>query len=724
MSGSDYLGGWLLLAATVLPAAGLAWVILRRWLGHLDRVEAGVAGALLGLTAWVAIHQLPLMLGLLSQGTVLAAAALCAGTALALHLRRPVPGPGAHRPRPEAPGAGALARALAALTLAASLVVLVAEARAWLSRGLIGVDTLTFHLPNVARWLQSGSLWQVDQFIPLQAQGYYPNTGDVVLLGMVLPWHSDFLVRAPMLLLLPASGVAIVATARELGAPRPVAVSVAAALASMPIVVAATIPRAMPDVLLLFALAAAGLFGLRHARTARRSDLVLCGIGLGLALGTKWYGLPAAGVGVLAIAAGGLLRREGLARAAGAGATAGGAAFVVGGVWMVRNLVGVGNPLFPLHLAPLGITLLSAPRDVVADQVGFSILDYVGNPHVLFGSLPKAIQAGTGWAPLLLLGGLAVGALLAARRGAAPRPAALGVSADGRPGGGRVSALTLGGGRDGRILALAVAAVALTLLYAQTPYSALGLKGAPGGATFNTRYWLPGLLCAGWVAAWAAGRLPRTGVVLQLGLLIATLLALESQLGPVDAKALVAASVLLALVAGAVLLVRRTARRPRAVPRPVRLALSALGTIVLLVAALGYGHRIERNVDADRFRDDPVGVEIAERSRDQGPLRVAIAGDWNPAGISPVWVSFGPRVRNRVTVLGTFARGLLTNYATAPAFTARLHAVEPDLLVVGNGLAPVPGQPVREERWAAADGYRVLTRTDRLTLMARPAQAG
>ena len=44
------------------------------------------------------------------------------------------------------------------------------------------------------------------------------------------------------------------------------------------------------------------LFVLRFARTERRSDLVLAGLGIGLAAGTKWYAVPGALVliGVLA----------------------------------------------------------------------------------------------------------------------------------------------------------------------------------------------------------------------------------------------------------------------------------------------------------------------------------------------------------------------------------------------------------------------------------------
>ena len=53
------------------------------------------------------------------------------------------------------------------------------------------IDSLTFHLPNIGRWIQSGSIWRIDQFVPLQANGNYPHNGDLVFLSVVAA------VRAP-----------------------------------------------------------------------------------------------------------------------------------------------------------------------------------------------------------------------------------------------------------------------------------------------------------------------------------------------------------------------------------------------------------------------------------------------------------------------------------------------------------------------------------------------
>ena len=150
---------------------------------------------------------------------------------------------------------------------AIALVAFLADLGRWAGDELVGVDPLTFHLPNIGRWIQTGSLWQIDQFVPLLAHGNYPNNGDVVMLSTVLPWHNDFLVRAPICFFLVVTAVAIFAIARELRAPAAASVLAAAAVVSLPIVGLATIPRALPDSLLWATYACGTLFLLRHART-------------------------------------------------------------------------------------------------------------------------------------------------------------------------------------------------------------------------------------------------------------------------------------------------------------------------------------------------------------------------------------------------------------------------------------------------------------------------
>ncbi len=96
-------------------------------------------------------------------------------------------------------------------------------------------------------------------------------------------------------------------------------------------------------------------------RPRREEERWIAAVAVGLALGTKWYALtvlPPLGADLAR-------RRAGRGRAACArmAAIAGG----VGGIWMLRNWILAGNPLFP---QPLG---LNAPRDIYRETAGSSL---------------------------------------------------------------------------------------------------------------------------------------------------------------------------------------------------------------------------------------------------------------------------------------------------------------------------------------------------------------
>jgi hypothetical protein len=674
---------------------------VRRWLRHLDVLERWLAGVLIGLVAIIGIHLVPLMLAVLTRGTVIATAALAAGGVFLLARRGEPAGAAdthdAESPRPAAPKSSRLSWGIASVAVGAWTIAFVAACREWAPQTLIGLDTQTFHLPNIARWIQSGSMWQIDQFVPLQAHGYYPNSGDVLQLATILPWHSDFFARAPMIALLAVFPIAVYAVGREIGAP-PAASAVAAMVpAAVPALGISVITRALPDVVLCFAGTMCVLFLLRHARTRRRSDLVLAGLGLGMALGTKWYGLTTT---VITLAVAGAVwwlaarRTDGKPlRVAIDLGILGGVTLVVGGIWMLRNLVEVGNPAFPLKFAPLGITILDAPRDTIAEQVGFSIFHYIGDPGVLFGKLPAEIKQGLGWAPVVLALALA----LAAWSGWRHRP------------------------EDKRPLLLVLVAVLLTGAYLVTPFTALGLEGEPVLADVNTRYLLPALFVAAPVAAWLVPRLRRTGVLLEAAMAAVSLMSLATAFDPLSVRRMVTAGIALAAAGAVLYALYRLWPRLNVTPRR---ALVAASTVLLVGGGLAYGWRTQDRINSIRYASDgePSIVALSQATQ-QRPMRVSIAGDWNGNGTAPVWPAFGPRLESTVSVVGYFDRGFLTNYSDPARFRQAVEAQRPDLLVVGRGLAPRPDVVPREETWAIEAGWRPIARSHRLVVLEPPAGA-
>ncbi|HEV2786545.1 MAG TPA: glycosyltransferase family 39 protein, partial [Solirubrobacteraceae bacterium] len=531
--------------------------------------------------------------------------------------------------------------------------------------------------------IQNGTVWQIDQFVPLLAHGNYPNNGDLLLLSAVLPWHNDFLVRLPITFYLVVLAIAVFAVARELRASHAASALAAAVIVSLPVVGLATIPRALPDTLMWSTYACGVLFLLRHARTGRRSDLVLAGAALAVACGTKWYGVSSVPVllGIWLVArlvhARSAAEPGAVRRALGDGLLAGGLAFLGTVVWLARNWILSGNPVFPVDLEPF----FDAPPDVIRDAAGWSIADYAGDPEVL-GQLAAEIVEGLGSTPIVCGLGIVVAIVLARLRGRTP---------------------------DGRIVALSLGAVVLAALYTVTPATALGLEGDPSLANSNTRYALPALLLAVPVLAWAAGRVPRApGLVLEAALAAGALVGAYHGYEVRGLRDITLAAIGLgALGAAAWVLWRLRDRR-------VVLAGAAAASLLLGLAA---AHRMQDRINDGRYRNIDPGVDAMLEAAPSGK-RIGLAADWTVAGLSPIWPAFGTTIDNEVEFMGRFVDGFLTPWDDERSFQAALRRGRYDVLVVGRGFYPPQDTP--EQRWAMNAGWRTIALTERLRVLVPP----
>jgi hypothetical protein len=675
LSIGEYALGLAYLLVT-LGASTLAAVLLaQRRLPHLSGVARALAVATLALLFLVAAHLLPAIVGILSRETAAAAVLLILG-GVALVRGRPVP-PSAEWPEP-AFSDGRLSRALAIAACGAAATYLLAVAVALGSEPATNVDTLTFHLPGVTRWIQTQSIWQIDQFVPDQGHGYYPNTGNVVELAAILPWRSDFAIRLIGLPFVAMTALAVYGAGRELRAPASAAALGAALAISVPAVTVYAVEKPVTDVICLAGFATGALFLLRHNREGRGADLVVAGIALGIAFGTKWYGVSSvfALLGVWGLAR--LLARHGARVVLRDGAVLLALVTAIGGVWLLRNAIESGNPVFPAEVSVFGAALFDAPRDVIGDLFGHTIADYAFDLGVWGDAILPDYRDFLGAAGGVLAIGLLAGAVLAAR--------------------------SAGKAARGRLLTVGVAAVAAALVYSVTPYSALGLLGEPTGVGVNSRYLVPALLLAAPVTAWAIAAGGRARQVAEVVALLAVLDALRRGT-PLQAHHLAIAGVVLAGCAGAWLLLREGSPR-----RLVALAASSLA----VAAILGYFLQ-ERFVDG-RYADEPV---LGQFASEDGDRRIALAGFWTLDELQPVLPAFGPRLENEVAYLGGFEDGMLRPVASASGFGAALRDGDFSLLLVGK--RPLPTRPdLPEEEWAKQAGYRVVGADQRFTLLAAP----
>lgn len=696
MSLGQYLVGVCFFAGIWGAAAYSASVLLRRRLARLSGAPAALAWSLLFLCVLLGVHLLPGALGLLSRE-----AALVAAVATALGASRLRPAPAGREPAPYPDPVtrdGMFSITVASIAVAGVAVFVAVDFLRLVTIAPTHIDALSFALPGVADWIRSGSVWDPGAFLPLFQIRTYPNNGELLSVATILPWRSDFLIRVPALGLLTLTGLGVYAVGRELRASAAAAALVAAAVVAMRIVAFPALDQLKPDVFMYATFTAGALFLLRHARTSERADLLLAGAGLGLAFGSRWYGVSTAVVVVGVWVAALLLARRPWKRVAADGALLSGAILVTGGFWLLRNLAETGNPLYPVKFAPFGITILDAPRDILTEKLGYTIVDRLGQWDAWREFIIPDLKAALGLTAALLALGAAAAipvALAAVKRRAEPVP----------------------------VIAAVIVAGGLALAYVVTPASAQGGADAPlpGLVSGTVRWLVPALIAGAGPAAWALCRAGRARPVAELVLLAGVADGLQRSFDLPRADVLLGAGVL-TLVGACAVAVRRQRRRP-----PRRLGTAAAVASVTATLVLG-GYVVEERYNDKRFEGaSPVlgwVLEYAPEGR-----RIGMAGDWT-AGFVPTYGLFGPRSENEVDYAGEVVDGQLRQYHGQDAFVRALRDRGYDILVVGlqpepdfDDLTLLPNLTwPPEAAWAQRAGFRELLRDDRYILMLSPGE--
>jgi hypothetical protein len=663
VSTADYLSGAFELAILLGGAAISATVIVSRRRGaDLVGVPRAVAWLTLAATFVFAAHLLPGVLGGLTSASVAATAVMLAALSFTMpeRLDRPVldavPAP------PKEPAwvvwvgfgaAGAVAAYLLGWTLDHG------------TEALAQPDVVSFHLPNVAAWIQEGSLWGIHDWIPNRAPGNYPQTGDVFMLAAVLPWDSDFLVRYVGYPFLGLAGLAIYASGRELSAPAGLSALTAAAVIAMPTVgYIALLGLADPE--MLGAFAAGGYFLLRHWRTGDGFDLILAGLGLGLAFGTRWYAVPAvaAVAGVWAVAA---FQRRRPAFWRDTGVLAGLIA-LVGGFWLLRNWVESGNPVFPVKVAPFGITIFDAPPDTYREQFGETLAHYLTDYTAFRVNIWPSFLDFLSFTAVALWAGIALAALRAYR---------------------------IRESMAGPIIALAAIAAFVGLVYIGTPYTGAGENARD--AYTNARYVVPALVCAAPALAWFLSRSRQLTTIgsalLGLAVLDALRRSMDLPIGNLSAGSLLAGIALVALAVAAIRFILERVEI-RAVPGFAVL----VGAAVLAGVALLVGNVLEDRYAEERYAD--VGPDASYANSAPPGTRVGIVGD----GFVN-YPLFGPRLDNEVAYVGEREREMLRPYDRFRPFARAVRRGDYDAIAWRDLDTLSPELPRRQARWLEQLGW-------------------
>ena len=379
-------GRYLLGVLELLWLVGFAWLgaarVRARWVPRLTG-EAAVLSTLVIATAlliWVAEA-----LGTLSafKPVPYFAAVAVLGVALRFSVSAPSAdagptGPAAATAGPSTSTAGArpslIATVIALVIAGIAIGHFLSGVKLRLGTGMTGFDSTWYHGPFAAGFYQSGSTIDLHYIAPQFLAWFYPANSELVHAIGMLAFSRDLL--SPLLNLAWLLGclLACWCVGRPFGV-APWSLALGAVALSVP-ALADQAGEARNDLPAIFFLLAAIAIALNAAAAApRRRDLstgalLLVGLAIGLAGGTKLnYLLPAAVLvlGLTALAPRG--RRWTTLLCAGGMALAG------SGYWLLRNLVQAGNPLPWIH--HLGPIALPAPEQALGGRESHSVLSYL-----------------------------------------------------------------------------------------------------------------------------------------------------------------------------------------------------------------------------------------------------------------------------------------------------------------------------------------------------------
>jgi hypothetical protein len=342
MSGLAALGGASIVVIEAAAAIFVAWRVSR------SLVESGgsptlrlVTAFVIGLTQILGVQMLCAAVDALYVPVVLV---LHLGIALVVWTRVPA------LDRSERTNQRLDARSIslwAVLAFAAIVAILMS------TRVPSDPDSVQYHIPNAASWLQVHNLWHLPATNPGYFTNGYPSDGELITSWIIQPLHQAQWSAWPSL----PYGIAILAGAalvsEELGGSPTYGLLAGAAVLLSPLSWTAQIGTAFTDWISLGGLImAVGL--VLHARTRLEWRwTLLAGLALGIAVGSKDTALLPA-VLVIALGVATLPRTR---RIRGCALMLAGVA-ALSGIWFVRDAIQTGNPLYPEPVRVAGRTFL------------------------------------------------------------------------------------------------------------------------------------------------------------------------------------------------------------------------------------------------------------------------------------------------------------------------------------------------------------------------------
>jgi hypothetical protein len=654
VSFTSYAFGIVLLLAALVPIAAAAVHIRRRLLPDWAGPPALLVTSILSLAMVLLVSQLLGAVGLFRWWAVLPA---CTATGIitTLVLRaRPAPtGSLRSAPRVDTFQFESITRPIAFVAVAIVLALWVSHT-ARTSRGVVDLDSLNYHLPFAARFVQTGHTTYLHYTTPGNETPFDPANSELLVAFSILSFHRDVL--APFInlgwMVLALLGAFCIGRARSVGATSLAAVSV---LLSAPLMLKHEVASGSNDIAAVaLVLAVAAILIESHGRIAA---IVVAGVAAGVGIGTKLT--LVAPIVVLTVAIMIVAPTRQRVRTLGAWLAP---IIVTGSYWYLRNLVRIGNPIPSLHLG-IGSLRLPAPRLSAIDLYGQKVSDYFWKSSIWDKFFLPGLRGAFGGSWWVIFALVVVGTLVALVAG------------------------------DRVTRAFAVVVVASILAYIYTPTSASGILNAPVLFEVNLRYIFPPLGLA--LALTPVALAPYRRAITQPVVAVAAAVALAGQRDTWAAVVLFA-GVLLAITAAWLL----PAPRPR-----LKRGTIAVACAVVVIVAVGGGFFVQRNYLDRRYVNAlsprlglfnaPALNSIFAWARGVTDARIAVFGTDYQYPLAGLDLSNYVQYIGRRTPNGGFEEA-----TTCREWREAINAGDFDYVVVVAQLRKAP----REEGWTSGSG--------------------
>lgn len=231
-------------------------------------------------------------------------------------------------------------------------------------------DSLAYHLPFVAEWLQSGSLREIYYSAFASPIGYYPSNYELLDLWTMIPFQSDYFANILNFGILIIFIISFLEILKTLKVNKTLQIISVASVIYLPIFLR-QIGLPLVDLYFSTTFATSILFLLKqYLEKPKYSNYLIFGLSLGLFIGTKYLGIVYAFIPILVFLIINISKKINKKYFFITFISI----FLTGSFFYLRNYLNSGNPLFPTEISILGKTIFQGYKGVNEVITNTSIL--------------------------------------------------------------------------------------------------------------------------------------------------------------------------------------------------------------------------------------------------------------------------------------------------------------------------------------------------------------